>query len=142
MPAINFKTTLTTLLIGVAAAGCGGPSDQEQVRNLIGDYLTAFSKNDGAKVCSLLTANAQRDVQKGAGLIRGKDCAETMTTLSKISSEAAPGLLKLFHAGKVVVDGNEAGVIIQPAAPGTKPTKLVKVDGKWLIDGSVSISRK
>lgn len=136
------QTALATVLAGAIATGCGGPSDEEQVRGLVGDYLSAFARNDGEKVCSLLTESAQKQIQRGAGLIRGKNCAETMTTLSKISTEAAPGSLKLFHAGKVVVDGNEAGVIIQPAAPGAKPTKLLKVDGKWLIDGSVSVSGK
>ena len=128
-------------LVTLSLAACGGPSDTERIRSLVTDYVKAFSAGDGPKVCSLLTPAAQREIQQAAGLLRGKDCAATITSVAKMSVAADANAVQKFHAGNVVVDGNEAGVVIEPASPGTKPTRLVKVDGKWLFDGSVATTR-
>ena len=138
-PLRSIVAALAALVI-IGAAGCGGPSDQDQIKQLVTEYVTAFAAEDGAKVCSLLTPASQRRIQASAGLLRGRTCAETLKTVAQMSTKASPEQVKAFHAGRIVVDGNEAGVVIEPSSPGTKPTRLVKVDGKWLFDGSVAVA--
>ncbi len=124
-----------------AISGCGGPSATTQVRDLVNSYITDFAAHKGDAACGRLTQVAQKKIQAGAGILRGKDCGATLTMVSNLpTGEQARQVAKL-HAGKVVIDGNEAGVIIEPAGPGAKPTRVVKIDGKWLIDGSVGTSR-
>jgi len=132
------RVLLLTLAATASIAGCGGESDSDQIKSLVRQYVDAFAAKDGAKVCSLLTPAAQRRVQASAGLLRGKDCAATITAVAKLPSGPAAPFIRKFHAGKIVVDGNEAGVQIEPTTKGSKPTRLVKVNGKWLFDGSVA----
>jgi hypothetical protein len=129
-------------LVIVGSLGCGGPSDQEQIQQLVKQYVTAFAAEDGAKVCSLLTPESQRRIQASAGLLRGRTCAETLKTVAQLSTKASVEQVKAFHAGRIVIDGNEAGVVIEPSNPGTKPTRLVKINGKWLFDGSVAVAQR
>ena len=131
----------TAIAIVASAASCGGPSNQEQIKGLVDEYVSAFAAKDGAKVCSLLTPQAQRKVQIAAGMLRGRNCAATITLIARMPTGDAARAIRKFHAGKIVVDKNEAGVLIEPATPGTKPTRLVKVNGKWLFDGSVATAQ-
>jgi hypothetical protein len=133
--------TACALAASLSAGACGsGPSDQQQIKSLVSEYVAAFAAHDGGKACSLLTPEAQRRIQAAAGILRGKDCGQTLTTVSRMPTGQAAKGLSTYRAGKIVIDGNEAGVIIVPAAPGAKPTRLRKIDGKWLIDGSVAAS--
>lgn len=141
---MRFKRALSlaaATAVAASAASCGGPSDQEQIKGLVGEYVAAFAAKDGAKVCSLLTPQAQRKVQDAAGMLRGRNCAATLTLIARMPTGDAARAVRRFHAGKIVVDGNEAGVMIEPSTPGTKPTRLVKVNGKWLFDGSVATAQ-
>jgi hypothetical protein len=123
-----------------ALAGCGGPSDADQVKELVNSYIQDFVKHDGKAMCSKLTPTAQKQIQDAAGMLRGRDCAMTLTTISRLPTGTQAAQVRRYRAGKVVVDGKEAGVIVVPSAPGTKPTRIVKLNGKWLIDGSVSLA--
>ncbi|MEI7559675.1 MAG: hypothetical protein WCJ63_03705 [Actinomycetes bacterium] len=134
------KTLLCAALGCAALSGCGGPSDTTQIRNLVSSYVADFAAHKGTEACSRLTVAAQRRIQARAGILRGKDCGATLTTVSNLPTGEAARQIARFHAGKIVVDGKEAGVVIEPAAPSAKPTRVVKVDGNWLIDGSVSVT--
>ncbi|MEI7889965.1 MAG: hypothetical protein WCI34_06620 [Actinomycetes bacterium] len=137
----TLQLTLCAALSCVAVSGCGGPSATTQVRDLVNSYIADFAAHKGADACSRLTVAAQARIQAGAGILRGKDCGATLTMVSNLpTGEQARQVAKL-HAGKIVVDGNEAGVIIEPAGVGAKPTRVMKTGGKWLIDGSVGTSR-
>ena len=136
------RTTLAfcALAATAALAGCGGPSDADQVKELVNSYIQDFVKHDGKAMCSKLTPTAQKQIQDAAGMLRGRDCAMTLTTISRLPTGTQAAQVRRYRAGKVVVDGKEAGVIVVPSAPGTKPTRIVKLNGKWLIDGSVSLA--
>lgn len=128
--------------VAICIGACGsGPSDKEQIRSLVDGYVKAFAAHDGKRACSLLTTQAQERIQAAAGILRGRDCSQTLTTVSNIPTAKGMHFIRYLKAGKIVVEGNQAGVVIEPAAPGSKPTKLLKVDGKWLIDGSVAASK-
>lgn len=140
MKGIRKPAATLVLLAGLAAAGCGGPSNETQVRDLVNGYITDFVKHDGKAMCSKLTPAAQEKIQKAAGILRGRDCAATLTTVSRLPTGSQARAIRHYHAGKVVIDGKEAGAVIVPSPPGSKPTRIVKVGDKWLIDGSVSIA--
>lgn len=125
----------------LALTGCGGPTDEQQIRSRVDELVTAYADKDGAKACALMTPAAQKTIQARAGLVRGKNCAETLTNVASLPTGELARSTRKFHAGKVVIDGKEAGVVIVPSTPGTKPTRLIKVDGEWLFDGSVSLVR-
>lgn len=129
------------IALGSVIVGCGGPSDEQQIRQRVDDLVSAYANKDGVKACSLMTRTAQQRIQANAGLLRGKDCGATLTNVARLpTGELARGI-RNFHAGRIAIDGNEAGVLIEPASRGTKPTRMLKVDGKWYFDGSVALVR-
>lgn len=103
-------------------------------------YIKDFVNHDGKAMCSKLSPSAQKMIQEKAGMLRGRDCAMTLTTISRLPTGVERAQVRTYRAGKIVIDGNEAGVIVVPSPPGTKPTRIVKINGKWLIDGSVSLA--
>ena len=135
------RATAIAVLGCAAIVGCGGQSDEQQIKSLVKNYVADFAAHKGADACKLLTPSAQRRIQATAGILRGPNCGATLTTVSNLPTGDAARQLSKLYAGKVVVDGNEAGVLIEPAAPGAKPTRIVKVNGTWLIDGSVANTR-
>lgn len=140
------KRRLTIALLAatslvVTACACNGDDPKAEIRSLVNDYVAAFSAHDGKRACAMLTPAAQRNVQASAGILRGPDCAATLTTVSRLPTGENARKIATYRAGNVVIDGNEAGVIIEPAAATAKPTRVVKVNGKWLIDGTVSLIR-
>lgn len=140
---MNFPRSAIPFLAASAVAlvaGCGEPSAQQQVKDLVNSYIQDYANHDGNSVCSKMTPANQQRIQAAAGMLRGKDCAATMTTISKLATGTQAAQARNTRAGKIVIDGNEAGVVLVPSAPGTKPTRIVKLDGKWLIDGSVSLA--
>ena len=141
MPLKPIAAAVIAVAVSAFAIACGGSSDSEKITSLVNEYVASFAAHDGKKACASLTPQAQRRVQLTAGILRGSDCAATLAAVSRLPTGDAARRIAGFHAGKVVIDGNEAGVIIEPAAPTAKPTRVVKVNGKWLIDGSVTVSR-
>jgi hypothetical protein len=136
----RLTASICAVVAAVGIAGCGGPSDTQQVKDLVNSYIQDFVKHDGEAMCSKLTPKAQQAIQNAAGMLRGKDCAITMATISRLPTGTQAAQVRAYRAGKVVIDGNEAGVVVVPSPTGTKPTRIVKLDGKWLIDGSVSLA--
>ena len=136
----SVKSSFCAALGCAAIVGCGGPDETTQIRDLVNGYVADFASHNGPKACSRLTVQAQRRIQARAGILRGRDCGATLTTVSNLPTGEAARQIAKFHAGKIVIDGSDAGVIIEPAAPTAKPTKVVKVNGKWLIDGSIGVS--
>ena len=140
---VNLSRPLITLVAVASASallGCGGTSDEQQVKDLVNSYIQDFVKHDGKAMCDKLTPAAQKQIQEAAGMLRGRDCAMTLTTISRLPTGTQAAQIRSYRAGKIVIDGKEAGVIVTPSAPGTKPTRIIKVNGKWLIDGSVSLA--
>ena len=135
------QITVCAALSCLAVSGCGGPSATTQVRDLVNNYIADFAAHKGADACARLTVAAQTKIQAGAGILRGKDCAATLTMVSNLPTGEQARQVAELHAGRIVVDGNEAGVIIEPAGVGAKPTRVLKTGGKWLIDGSVGTAR-
>ena len=54
------RLTAIAILLVLALAGCGGPSDEEKIRMAIRDYYGAFAAGNGEKACAQL-ADATRD---------------------------------------------------------------------------------
>lgn len=141
MKAHRGKVLAVTAAVAASLGGCGGPTDEEQIRETVSELVAAYASKDGAKACSLMTPATQRRIQASAGLLKGKDCGATLTNIASLPTGELARSIRNFRAGKIVVDGDEAGVVIEPSSPGTKPTRMIKVDGKWYVDGSVSLVR-
>jgi hypothetical protein len=116
-----------TLLAAAVLAGCGGPSDEQRVRQTITDFGRAVARGDYARICTqLLAPRLTEQLQRvnlpcEAALRRG------------FGSARDPRLT----VGAVQVHGEQASAQVRSSAVGEQPSKdtldLVKVSGRWRI---------
>src|SRR4051794_2155107 len=96
----------------VVLAGCGGPSEEDRVKDVAGEYSQAFADGDYARACSVTTApgpsceDALRTLHEGAG-------SDIKTTVTSVS-----------------INGDRATATFEGES---FPVPLEKRDGKWLV---------
>jgi hypothetical protein len=121
------RASLTVGLAALVVAGCGGSSDQQQVRNSFNKVVHELAARNGA-ACSLFT---KRYALENTGL------SNYQAALARCRSHTAQHKLSLPRGLKidsVKVKGNKA--ILKASAPGqgTGVFHFVKESGEWKID--------
>jgi hypothetical protein len=121
------RASLAVGLAALAVAGCGGSSDQQQVRNSFNKVVHELAARNGA-ACSLFT---KRYALENTGL------SNYQAALARCRSHTAQHKLSLPRGLKiesVKVKGNKA--ILKASAPGqgTGVFHFVKESGEWKID--------
>jgi hypothetical protein len=126
----RLATTLTLLALPLAAtAGCGGsgPSDAEQVRNVLARFSTATQKRDYATLCNEVLAPKLLSGLQQIGL----PCEIALRR--SLGSVHNPRMT----VGRVTVRGKTASAQVRTSAAGQQPSsdtiQLVKVKGGWRI---------
>jgi Putative lumazine-binding len=113
-------------------AGCGGPSDEQQVRQTVVDFGRAVEKRDYAHICAQLFAARLVEQLQQVNL----PCQVAL--LRSLGSRRDPQLT----VGTVKVDGTTASAQIRTSATGEQPSQdtlqLVKVGGHWRISALTS----
>jgi len=144
-PRRRFRTAPTLLVAAsIVAAGCGGSdakSDDEQIRDTVSAYATAFADGDGKQVCQRLTARAQKEVVDQGKALGGNSttCEQTIKQLTSIISAADKKALRNIKVTKLTVNGDTA--TLRAGAGNTATTRMRRVDGEWLVDGTASAQK-
>ncbi len=113
-----------------ALSGCGGASDQEQVRTTLNAYFGAVVKGDGRAACARLSRLGQRDLIKSVAGSRTCDQAVTQYRLGLTPAQRAQ--LRAVGVERVVVDGDRATAYIS-GVPGVRSGALEREDGSWKV---------
>jgi hypothetical protein len=121
------RCCLAILLAAAVLAGCGGPSDQQRVRQTVTDFGRAVRKGDFAHICTQLFAARLVEQLRQVNL----PCEQALRR--SWGSRRDPQLT----VGTVNVDGTTASAQVRTSAVGEAPSQdtlqLVKVDGHWRI---------
>jgi hypothetical protein len=120
---------LAPALVVLVLAGCGdaGPTPEEQVRIVVGDFGRATAAKDYRALCENILAPQLVDKVTEVGL----PCEAAL--------RQGLGRVKDPHLtiGRVQVDGAHASAEIRTSAAGEQPSKdtlkLVNVNGTWKI---------
>jgi hypothetical protein len=119
----------------LALAGCGGSSSSGDPKTVVQDYINAFADGDGGKACSLMTTPTRDQfVNRVATITKSKDCATSITTLSKQAGPRLLNALKKAKVGAVTITGDRAKVQLTSGA-NTTHTSLRKENGNWRVTG-------
>jgi hypothetical protein len=126
----RLATTLTLLSLPLAAtAGCGssGPSDAEQVRNVLARFSKATQQRDYTTLCDHVLAPKLLSGLQQIGL----PCEIALRrSLGRVRNPR-------MTVGRVTVRGTTASAQIRTSAEGQQPSsdtiRLVKVKGGWRV---------
>jgi hypothetical protein len=124
----RFVVALACAASIVGSGGCG-QSDQEQVRELVQDYIHTVSKGDFAATCDLFTSRYRRELARDAG------CVEAQTAQFGPQG-SAPDL----EIASVHVNGEHANAGLNISRNGGSPSPLslllvLEDDDQWRIRG-------
>ena len=119
---------VAVLLAAAVLAACGGgPSDDQQVRQTLRDFVKATADKDYKLICDQLLAPRLVDQVKEIGL----PCEKALQR--GLGDVRDPRLT----IGRVTVDGARASAQIRTSAAGQQPSEdtveLTKVDGRWRV---------
>jgi len=125
--------TITVVVLVLSLVGCGGGSDEDDVRSASEDFVSAFKDKNWEDVCSLMTANSRSQLEEAGDLLDAKGgCANVWEKASKLLPPDAEKQLEDFEIDSVKVDGDTATVTTANSKGG--PTRLIKEDGEWRVD--------
>jgi hypothetical protein len=119
---------VAALLLAAVLAGCGGgPSDEQQVRRTLMDFVQATARKDYRRMCTQLLAPQLIENAEQIGL----PCEKA---LQKAFGQVRDPRLTI---GKVTVDGDRATAQTRTSAANQPPSQdtveLTKVGGRWRI---------
>jgi hypothetical protein len=121
------RPALALLATGVVLAGCGGPTDDQQVRQAITAFGQATKAKDYKRMCTQLLAPALVTQVQSIGL----PCEQALQR--GLGSVRDPQLV----VGKVTVNGTRATAQVRSSAAGEAPSsdlvRLQKIRGTWRI---------
>ena len=118
---------LAVLLALVAVAGCGGPTDEEQVRSVVDDLGKATAAKDYQALCDRILAPKLVEQVKQIGL----PC--------EVALQRGLGDVKnpKLTVGKITVSDDKATAEIRTVAEGQAPSRdtleLVRVKDAWKV---------
>ena len=137
---IFLAAVLVTSLVLLGCGG-GGGGDEQAVKNTVTQFMSSLAKGDGAKACSLATAQAQqRLTAQGSGA--GGSCPAIITAISKRLPPQIKQGLETAKVKKATVKGDTATVAdsdISSSAGNLGPflgggsTTLKKEGGTWKL---------
>ena len=131
------RTTLALLsacLLALVAGGCGA-SDEERVRESVGDLNRALDEKDGERACGLLSPYAEAQYTAILGLFGGeRRCAKLVADLERDADDrVSKGELE---RAKVRIRGDLALV----SGKGMDAIGLRRIDGEWQVDNILNPS--
>ncbi len=131
-------------VLSLVGAGCGGssaPSAEQQVKQVLHNYLTAQAGGDGQTACALLTPTAQSQlvsavVKAGKGLLSATtSCPDAVGLVRAVAGAQVLAALNGAQIGQVNVHGNSATAEVTGGTVfGRQQVRLVK-SSTWMIDG-------
>ncbi len=120
------------ILAAVVPAGCGSESDEDQVKEVVGDYLAAAADGNGDEACEKLTPEAEREFTALANTTCERGIEQISKNLNEPQREKAKGLEL-----DAKVDGEKATVTYaKSTGSGRSTVRLEKREGDWLIASS------
>ncbi|HUR85159.1 MAG TPA: hypothetical protein VMY78_07430 [Solirubrobacteraceae bacterium] len=122
--------SVPALILALVAllAGCGGTSDDDEVRDVAKDLSGAFSDRDYERACELFSLQAQSQVEAIVGGARG--CATALGLIRDRAGLRAPSASEI-DAARVQRSGDRATLVY--GGGGHAPQAFTKFSDRWVV---------
>lgn len=115
--------------LALIAAGCGSKSDEDQVKEVMGDYIAAAADGKGEEACGKLTPEAKRSFTAQTNI----SCEKGIEQISKTLTDAQRKKAKDLEFETRISGNTATATYDKPAGSGRNTATLQKRDGDWLI---------
>ena len=138
--AMRSKMLTVAAMATVVLAGCGGGSDEDQVREVASDFTAAFADGDAKRACELMTSDAKQQIVKAAASLGGGTCEKAMSAATGLMDESQKEVFSEAEIAKVTINGTTAEVVLTGNLEGGNddPMRLAKRGDHWLVDADAS----
>jgi len=121
----------------MASSACAGRSDEEQVRAVTREWLSAFVDGDWERVCRLSTERFRSGLATAAA--PRASCEEGMANAFRLPEPTRRQLRENweFRASSLTVDGDQATVRLEetPLPEGNQEITLRREQSEWRVGG-------
>jgi hypothetical protein len=120
-----------TASVAVLVAGCGGPSDEQQVRDAARSLTRALAAGDYGRACGLFSIEAQSQVEVAATGTHG--CATALRHSRRRAAAAGVGMptVREIDVANVTLSDNRA--MLSWSSGAHDPQRFLKRDDRWLV---------
>jgi hypothetical protein len=120
-----------TASVAVLVGGCGGPSDQQHVRDAARALTRALAAGDYGRACGLFSLEAQSQVE--AATTGARDCAAALRQSRRVAAAAGTGMptLREIDAAKLTLNDDRAMLSWDSGA--LDPQRFEKHGDRWLV---------
>jgi hypothetical protein len=125
-------------LAPIAACGDSGASDEDQIKDTVSGFYTAFAEGKGDTACGFMSANAKAQLLKSTKALGVTTCAKGIEAAAGFLPAKLSNQIKSLKATDVKVDGDKATANPEPKITNAK-LLLVKEDGDWKLDTDTTV---
>lgn len=129
------KSVLLSAMVALllSLVGCGGSSDEDDVRSAAENFASAFKDENWSEVCTLMTKQSKAQLEQAGELLQADGgCEDVWKKAANRIPEEAKRQLDDFEIDTVEVTGDTATVSSTTAKD--DPAQLRKEDGEWKVN--------
>lgn len=116
--------------LALAPTGCGGSSDQTQVRGTLKAYFGAVVRGDGRGACARLSRSGRRDLLRSVA--GAQTCEQAVAQYRAGLTPAQRAQLRAVRVERVAVEGDRATAYVSGVA-GVRSGSLEREGGSWKV---------
>jgi hypothetical protein len=120
-----------TASVAVLVGGCGGMSDEQQVRDAARALTRALASGDYGRACELFSLEAQSQVEAATAGAHG--CAAALRLSRRVAAADGPGMPTIaeIDAAKLTLSDDRAMLSWDSGA--LDPQRFERYNGRWLV---------
>jgi hypothetical protein len=120
-----------TASVAVLVAGCGGASDEQQVRDAARALTRALAAGDYGRACELFSLEAQSQVEALATGARG--CAAALRRSRRLAAAAGVGMPTVREIDAATLTLSDDRATLSWASGAHDPQRFLRRDDRWLV---------
>lgn len=118
-----------TAAVAVLVAGCGGSSDEQQVRDAARALSRAVAAGDYGRACALFSLQAQSQIEAMTAGAQG--CADALRQSRRRAAAAEMPTIRAIDGATLTLSGD--GAILSWASGAYDPQRFEKHNDRWLV---------
>jgi hypothetical protein len=120
-----------TASVAVLVGGCGGASDEQQVRDAARALTRSLAAGDYGRACGLFSLEAQSQVE--AATAGGRGCAAALRQSRRVAAAAGTGMPTLGEIDAATLTLGDDRAMLSWGAGAHDPQRFEKYNDRWLV---------